>query len=130
MKKQTALIRLLSVRWSRASVNGNPRWAFTGVTVNGQPIEMKTATDSNCAYACNIGRLRSGSVLRVVYHETAAGHLIADRWEDSRLAGLDLENIFKEGYEITSQEPWMALTAAEASNLPDPFTAKLTEGDL
>lgn len=94
MGNQTALLRLSFVRWCRASVNGNPRWAFTAWTADGDLLELRTATDSGCAYACNIGWLRTGTILRVQYHETLTGNLIAHLWDDSRTAGVDLNTQF------------------------------------
>jgi hypothetical protein len=94
MKQTTELLSLFHVRWCRASVNGNPRWCFLARTPAGTMREIKTSTDNGWAYGCDIGRMKVGIAIRVTYHETRSGNLIADKWDDSRTAGSDLNAEF------------------------------------
>lgn len=94
MKQTTELLSLFHVRWCRASVNGNPRWCFLARSPEGDTRELKTSTDNGWAYGCDIGRMKVGTAIRVTYHETRGGNLIADKWDDSRTAGADLNAEF------------------------------------
>ena len=95
MKQTTELLSLFHVRWCRASINGNPRWCFLARTPGGDMHVIKTSTDNGWAYGCDIGRMKVGTAIRVTYHETRGGNLIADKWDDSRTAGVDLDQEFK-----------------------------------
>ena len=95
MKQTTELLSLFRVRWCRSSVNGNPRWCFLASATTGIMREIKTSTDNGWAYGCNIGNMKVGTVIRVTYHETRGGNLIADKWDNSRTAGTDIGQEFE-----------------------------------
>lgn len=102
MKNQTELLSLVSAKWLPSSVNGNPRWRFTARTAKGQYVEFKTASDVSSAYETNLSFLKCGDVIKVRFHETAAGNLIANQWIDSRASGLNLTGQF-EALELAAQ---------------------------
>jgi len=90
MQQTTELLSLFHVRWCRTSVNGNPRWCFLASTPEGETPEFKTSTDNGWAYGCDIGRIKVGTAIRVTYHSTRNRNLIADHWDDGRVAGSSL----------------------------------------
>ena len=94
MKQTTELLTLFHVRWRRASVNGNPRWCFLARTPEGAVRKVKTSTDNGWAFGLDVSSMKVGTAIRVTYHETRGGNLIADKWDDSRTAGVDLNQEF------------------------------------
>jgi len=94
-KQQTGLFTLFHRKWRRATINGNPRWGFIAIATDGEVFEFKTASDHNSAYGCSLDRLRIGTAMRITYHETAAGNLIADIWDDQISAKADLDGEFE-----------------------------------
>lgn len=90
MKYHHVLLHLIRVEQLTYSVNGNPRWQFTGVAYDGRLLTFKTAGNASSGYSCNMNRLNARDRLKVKYHETSTGALIADGWDDSRSAGVDL----------------------------------------
>ena len=94
MKQTTELLALFNVKWRRASVNGNPRWCFLARTPGGALRKIKTSTDNGWAFGLDIGSMKVGTAIRVTYHESKTGNLIADKWDDSRSAGADLNAEF------------------------------------
>ena len=94
MKHETKLLRLSHVKPLPHSVNGNPRWKFYAREANGVMQEFKTASDVSSAYGCNLNCVRAGRVIRARIHETATGTLMVSIWDDSRAAGVNLDDEF------------------------------------
>lgn len=63
------------------SAIGNPRYEFTARTRGGQLMTFTTASSASSAYQCSPRRLRRDDMIRVTYHRTATGSLIADSWD-------------------------------------------------
>jgi len=96
MKEETKLLRLFHAKQRPNSVNGCPRWKFSARTASGDMWEFKTASDVSSSYSCNLSRLKPSTVIRVRFHETATGALMADSWDDGRSSGIDLDSQFAE----------------------------------
>lgn len=56
--------------------------------------KIKTSTDNSWAFGLDLTSMKVGTAIRVTYHETRVGNLIADKWNDSRTAGVDLNQEF------------------------------------
>ena len=90
MEYHTVLLRLIHAKPVPQLLFGSARWSFGARTADGSMLEFKTASDGGSLFECNLSRIKAGSVIRAVYHETRRGTLIADFWVDGRVAGEDL----------------------------------------
>jgi len=113
MKHYFERLRLIRVDQLTHSVNGNPRWQFSAETDDGQMWNFKTASSASSAFGCNLNRLENGDLILARYHQTAAGTLIVDKWDDSHSSGINLSFVF-----AVIQLPPVSLASAQLQPCP------------
>lgn len=80
------LVRIARAVYQRGDRLGRPRWRITGVSEDGQPVEMRTRPGVSASYGCRLDSCL-GDVLRVTYRQTPGGQLVADHWERGDFEG-------------------------------------------
>ena len=93
MKYHHVLLHVIRVEQLTHSVHGNPRWRLKGIADDGRILTFKTSGYASSGYRCNMNCLKVRDRLKVKYHETSTGALIADGWDDSHSAEGDLSTV-------------------------------------
>ena len=74
------LFKLAYVWQLKHSSNGGPKWRFVAQSANGEFLEFRTAADVGSADSCKLHSVAQSALIKVAYHETPSGTLIADVW--------------------------------------------------
>lgn len=74
------LFKLAYVWQLKHSSNGGARWRFVAQSATGEFLEFQTAADVESAYSCKLHGVAQSTLVRLAYHETPSGKLIADSW--------------------------------------------------
>ncbi len=80
------LVRIVKAVYLRGDRLGRPRWRITGVTADGQQVEMRTKPGVSASYQFRLNAY-GGEVLSVTYHHTPQKRLVADHWEPGDFEG-------------------------------------------
>jgi hypothetical protein len=74
------LFKLAYVWQLKHSRNGNPKWRFVAQSAKGAFLEFYTTADAGSASSCKLHGVAQSTLIKVAYHETPSGRLIADAW--------------------------------------------------
>lgn len=75
------LFKLAYVWQLKHSKNGNPKWRFVAQSAKGAFLEFHTTADVGSASSCKLHGVAQSTLLKVAYHETPSGKLMADSWD-------------------------------------------------
>lgn len=74
------LFKLAYVWQLKHSRNGNPRWRFVAQSAKGVFLEFHTVADAGSTSSCKLHGVAQSTLIKVAYHETPSGKLMADSW--------------------------------------------------
>ena len=74
------LFKLAYVWQLKHSSNGGAKWRFVAQSAKGEFLEFRTAADAGSAYSCKLHGVAQSTLIKVAYHKTPSGTLIADVW--------------------------------------------------
>ncbi|ODU50886.1 MAG: hypothetical protein ABS92_01685 [Thiobacillus sp. SCN 63-374] len=74
------LFKLAYVWQLKHSRNGNPRWRFIAQSANGVFLEFQTVANAGSTSTCKLHGVAQSTLIKVAYHETPSGKLMADAW--------------------------------------------------